>query len=387
MAQEEILIVDDSCSSLMWLSELMSSMNYKVTCAKNAHDALSILDNSNPDLILLDVDMPEMSGLELCVLIKKQERFKDVPILFQSVLADSNIRIEGLTAGAADFLSKPYNPDEILLRVGIHLKLHALQTNLEETVAKRTEQLVTEIAERKSIETDLLQSKKQLRQLAEHLQDVREEERRRIAREIHDELGQTLSLANIELKTITTLLSAVGGVNTKLRSVLQRLDYSLKKSAETARSISENLRPGMLDTLGLKPALEFHIANFAKTTQLACNTEIRLDNQADIDSHHATVVFRVIQESLTNIAKHANARSVSIHVIGTEEWLLVIIQDDGVGIQNSGGPRKDSFGLIGMAERAEMLGGELVVETSKGGGTKIEVFLPLNSTHKCNARP
>jgi signal transduction histidine kinase len=377
MAQEEILIVDDSSSSLMWLSELMSGVNYKVTCAKNAQDALSILDNVNPDLILLDVDMPEMSGLELCVLIKKQERFKNVPILFQSVLADSNIRIEGLTAGAADFLSKPYNPDEILLRVGIHLKLRALQTNLEETVAKRTEQLVTEIAERKIIEADLLQSKTQLRQLAEHLQNVREEERRRIAREIHDELGQMLSLANIELKTLTILLSGLDCANTQLSPVLQRLDYSLKKSAETARSISENLRPGMLDTLGLKPALEFHIANFAKITKLACHTEIRLDNRADIDDHHATVVFRVVQESLTNIAKHANANSVSIRVIGSEEWLLVMIEDDGVGMQNSGGPRENSFGLIGMAERAEMLGGELVVESSAGGGTKIEVFLPM----------
>lgn len=355
----------------------MTNAGLDVICAQSGAGALNLLETARPDLILLDVDMPDMNGLELCSEIRGMPAFKDVPILFQSVLSDSNIRVEGLKAGAADFLSKPYQPDEILLRVGIHLKIHALQTKLEEAVKERTRQLTAEIHERKQVEKDLIKSKQELRSLALHLQDVREAERKRIAREIHDELGQTLSLAQIELKTLSKSLDPEDGTATE---VLERASGAVAKSAEIARSISENLRPGMLDVLGLKPALEHHIDNFSKATGLECEFSVSLNEALVLDDKYATAVFRIVQESLTNIAKHARASRVDVQLMGNTEGILVIIKDNGIGLPAAFRVgNKPSFGLVGIRERVAVFGGDLIIEGKPGTGTKVEAFLPLEA--------
>ncbi|MEH6355415.1 MAG: response regulator [Marinobacter sp.] len=374
MVKEEVLIVDDSRSSLTWLSQLVSSAGYGVICVRDGREALALLETVQPDLILLDVDMPGMSGLELCSAIKQQKRFEHVPVLFQSVLTDSNIRIEGLKAGAADFLSKPYQPDEILLRVKIHLKLHALQTKLEVAVERRTQQLSMEIIQRQQVEKNLIESTQRLQSLTAHLQEIREEERKRIAREIHDELGQSLSLAQIELDRLSGI---VGQEREEVVQLFNRLKSCLASSADTARSISENLRPGMLDLLGLKPALEHHIKTFEQATGLPCQIKIELNDDLELEDRHATAVFRIVQESLTNIAKHAQASRVGVSVLGNEEGLMVSVQDNGVGIEARSSHGRNAFGLQGMAERVEMLDGQLTTESLPGKGTRVEAFFPL----------
>lgn len=355
----------------------MSSEGYDVICVQDGQDALALLETAQPDLILLDVDMPGLNGLELCSAIKKMDKFEHVPVLFQSVLSDSNVRVEGLRVGAADFLSKPYQPSEILLRVRIHLTLYALRTKLEQTVEQRTLELTSEIARRQQFETDLIASKTSLKALTSHLQEVREEERKRIAREIHDQLGQTLSLAQIELKRLSGILE---GESNEVTDLLDRIHSSVATSSDIARSISENLRPGRLDVLGLKPALEYHIKTFEETTSLHCHTEIRLCDDQVLEDQYATAVFRIVQESLTNVAKHAQASEVTISIWGSEEGLMAIIQDDGIGVEATSNHQRATFGVLGMAERVEVLDGEFTIESLPGQGTRIEAFFPFGNS-------
>ncbi|MGP9833589.1 ATP-binding response regulator [Marinobacter sp. NSM] len=373
----EILVVDDSRSSLIWLAELLSSEGHRVICARSGAEALSLLETLKPDLVLLDVSMPDISGIDLCRTIKSREEFVEIPVIFQSVHTDSETRIKGLRAGAADFLSKPYQQDEILLKVGIHLKIHSLQTQLEQQVETRTKQLTAEIVERRRIEADLIASKHELRALALHLQTVREQERKRIAREIHDELGQTLSLAKIELRR---MMDIIPEEHHALVTVLESTTSFICQASETARAISENLRPGMLDVLGLGAALENHFSGFSRSTGIECKSTLNLPEPDGLNEDQATTVFRVIQECLTNIAKHAEATLVRVNVDLEEKNIFIIVEDNGRGFNYSDrSSGKNSLGLIGMRERVAAFGGDLRIEGRADQGTTVKIFWPLEN--------
>jgi signal transduction histidine kinase len=155
----------------------------------------------------------------------------------------------------------------------------------------------------------------------------------------------------------------------------------LDRTANTARTISENLRPGMLDVLGLGAALEYHIAGFIETTNIPCT--LLLDRmEFNLDRKVATVVFRIVQEALTNIARHAQAKSVNVQLSDMDQEILVIIQDDGKGMSNdSEKPKKHTFGLLGMNERVTLLGGHLLIKTAPGKGTRIEASIPRHPSN------
>ena len=374
MSKEKILVVDDTVSSLIWLAQLMSDEGYEVICAKSGEKALELLDSLAPTLILLDVNMPGLGGVELCRRIKEKPDLSAVPVLFQSVSTDSETKIEGLKAGAADFVSKPYQPEEIILRVRTHLELYRFRTMLEKMVEVRTRQLRNEVNERRQAEQETAASKQKLRELGAHLQEVREEERKRIAREIHDALGQSLSVAQIELKRLE---AAIKNGEQEMDAMVSGLRGSLNDAAETARNISENLRPGTLDVLGLGPTLENLVAKFAASTGIDCRAQVELSEDLEIEDRHATTLYRIAQESLTNVAKHAQATDVRVHLIGSEEGLILTVHDNGVGLTSASESGRQGFGLRGMQERAEILGGSLSLESDEGLGTQVEVFLPL----------
>ena len=374
MAKDKILIVDDTATSLMSLAEVVSRAGYEVICAKSGEKALEILDSLRPDLILLDVQMPGMDGLELCRRIKLQEPLLCTPVIFQSVADDSETKIEGLKAGAADFVSKPYQPDEILLRIRTHLELQSLQNTLEEMVESRTRQLKSEIRERRRKEKELKVSRQNFRKLGAHMQEVREQERKHIAREIHDALGQSLTVAQIELKRLKT---SYREGRQDIEDLLDAVNASISEAADTARSISENLRPGMLDVLGLKPALENYLQRFLQATGMSGHADINIGEDLIIEDKHAIASFRIAQESLTNVARHAQASKVSVDVMANENGIILAVQDNGVGVIEPERSDRNSFGIQGMRERAEMLGGSLTLESEDGTGTRVEAFIPF----------
>jgi two-component system, NarL family, sensor histidine kinase UhpB len=233
-----------------------------------------------------------------------------------------------------------------------------------------------DISERKAAEDELLRSRAQLRELSSHLQSVREEERARISRELHDELGQTLTAMKIELIWIRDHLSSPQNI---LCSHVDRLVSVADRSVTDLRRIAADLRPMILDELGLVSAIKWLTQNSAEMSGL----EICLSfDREDIvyDAAVSTAVFRIIQESLTNVLRHGQARQASVSARHVADELRLEIADDGRGIDNTALPQ-DRLGIVGMRERAYALGGSVDVSGSPNGGTLVSVRIPL--TKRC----
>jgi len=229
----------------------------------------------------------------------------------------------------------------------------------------------TDIEDRKRAESGLQHSFEQLRALAARLQSVREEERTRVAREIHDELGQTLTAIKIDL----AFLISERPEDEKYR--LQRGQSILKLVEETIRTvrrISTELRPGILDDLGPVAAVEWAAEEFQARTGIKCHIDLS-DADIAIDSERATALFRIFQETLTNVARHANATEVNVRLAEENGYLTLEVRDNGRGIGDEQlSPR--SLGILGMRERALLIGGEFNISGSPGQGTTVRVRIP-----------
>jgi signal transduction histidine kinase len=230
--------------------------------------------------------------------------------------------------------------------------------------------IFSDISERKKIEQELADYREHLRELTRFLQDVREDERTSIARELHDEFGQALTALRIDL---SWLRKRSNDTHDDFRLRLDTSRALVERTIESLRRISEGLRPGMLDVLGLAAALEHLVSQFEQRWQITCTFHADRD-EYDLDKNQSIVVFRLVQEALTNVSRHAHATEVDIDLREKGDNLCLVIQDDGVGFDTAR-PRK-GFGLLGMSERVRMLGGEIDIDG--GQGTRIVVTLPLN---------
>ena len=238
--------------------------------------------------------------------------------------------------------------------------------------------IFSDITERKQNEDELRRQRQQLeesaarlRELAEFLQTVREEERARIARELHDEMGQALTALRIDLGWLRSKCLPLG------TTAVDRVGSALgvvEQSIVSLRRISEDLRPAMLDSLGLAAAVEHHVAQFSERTGIPCRLSMNRE-EFELDDRLATTVFRIVQETLTNVARHAGASEVSVQIFETEDGIRLSMRDNGRGF--SGANAKKTFGLLGMRERIAMLGGRLEIDSRPGQGTRIEGWLPL----------
>ncbi len=230
-----------------------------------------------------------------------------------------------------------------------------------------------DVTERKKVETELQYSYQQLQELTAHLHRVREEERTRIAREIHDELGQQLTGLKMDASWIGKKIAMEDkSVKEKLGNMISLIDETVK----TVRRIASELRPGILDDLGLLPALEWQCEEFEKRTGIKSHFQTDLSD-FNPERNLSTNIFRLYQEALTNIARHANATSVETLVEQRDGHLWLIIRDNGQGFDLEEVKKKHSLGLIGMKERALMLRGELSIESDTSAGTVIILKIPL----------
>jgi two-component system sensor histidine kinase UhpB len=239
--------------------------------------------------------------------------------------------------------------------------------------------IVRDIAERRRADIELKQSREQLRSLAAHLQDVREEERIRIAREVHDELGQMITGLRMDLSWMEKRLVAIADaaarepLAAKAKAMFELLDGMVK----TVRKIASELRPGVLDDLGLAPALEWQARDWQTRTGIECQVSANLEG-VTVSPECGTALFRIFQETLTNVARHAQATRVNAQISASNGWSTMEIQDNGRGITGEDRRRTKSFGLLGMSERARLLGGEFNISGDPGKGTTVRVKIPLN---------
>ncbi|MDB5906652.1 MAG: histidine kinase [Massilia sp.] len=241
-----------------------------------------------------------------------------------------------------------------MLRVLAQRELQNANDTLESMVVQRTEQLAV---------------------LSRHLISISEEEKARLARELHDEMGANLTAISIDINAVTDRLKPEHGV---LAGMLERARATLVDTVELKRRIVENLRPSLLDNLGLSAALHSYCEEYARLTGLDC--EALVDGEVDVAGPmQAIAVFRIVQEALNNIAKYAQARHVIVHLVREADCLLLEVIDDGVGIEVDAARKPKSHGLLGMRERALLLGGSLHVKRGVNDiGTCVEALIPLS---------
>jgi len=235
-----------------------------------------------------------------------------------------------------------------------------------------------DVTTRKQAEEQLRQSREQLRALSSHLQSVREEERTHIAREVHDELGQALTALKIDLHGLQHALTRKAGseidrLTAKIKSMSNLIDTTI----HSVRRIATELRPGILDDLGLVAAIEWQAGDFQIRTGIRCEVASSVDYVA-LGRDRSTAAFRILQETLTNVARHAGASRVAIELKQDDGNLVLEVTDNGKGITEHDIAGSGSLGLLGMRERAHLLGGELEIGGTADEGTAVIVRIPLS---------
>jgi PAS domain S-box-containing protein len=232
--------------------------------------------------------------------------------------------------------------------------------------------ILRDVTARTRAEAALRESRQEIQDLALAASNAREQEKSRIARELHDELGQALTALKLDVNWLKAQLANPTADTTRKLDGMQVL---LDGTVASARRIAADLRPLMLDDLGLTAAAEWLVNNFTSRTGIPCELVIG-EGDLDLPDPHATAVFRVLQECLTNIARHAKAAQVEATLERTADKVLLTVGDNGRGFTPGLGRQPGSYGLVGIKERALLLGGEVRIESSPGKGTRIEMTIP-----------
>jgi signal transduction histidine kinase len=382
----DILVVDDEIANLRLLSETLGREGYQVRPSNNPQLALDSALTQPPKLILLDVKMPEMDGFEVCKRLKQDERTADIPIIFISALQDVQDRIRGFEAGGVDFISKPFQEEEVLARVRTHMDLHNLQLNLEEMVARRTAELENEINERKQAEHKLLDYQQRIKAMASQLAIVEEKERQRIAVDLHDHVGQSLALARMQLAS-----ARKSAAESALADTLDDISDTLLEALEDTQQLMLELSSPAMNESGLSAAisewLELQIGS-----RHGIKTEF-IDNIPDdpgkrLDVNVRTIIFRNVRELLFNVVKHARANKIRVRLEDRNTFMRIIVEDDGTGFDPSSltqtRSKTSGFGLFSVKELLTDLGGSLRIVSEPGKGCTAILSVPFGGDDNKN---
>jgi signal transduction histidine kinase len=230
-----------------------------------------------------------------------------------------------------------------------------------------------DISPRKAAEEELLQSQADLRRLAANVESAREEERTRIAREIHDELGQAMTALKMDVSWLEKkALSDPALLAEKTQEMIQLIDDTIR----TIRRIATELRPGVLDNLGIQAAIEWQAQEFGRHTGIACSLAFS-PKSVTLDDLRSTALFRILQETLTNVARHAGATAVQIALQVDASNAILEVRDNGKGFSADDPASLNTFGIIGIRERVSHLRGAVTFTSAAGQGTTVRVQLPL----------
>jgi signal transduction histidine kinase len=362
-SQACILVVDDDARNRMAMEALLQSSGHSVVLAESGEEALRRVEDRDFAVILMDARMPGVDGFAAARTIRERERSRTTPIIFLTgAYEDFPSMFRGYEAGAVDYMVKPIVPEVLKFKISVFVDLY--NKNLA---------LTREIAERRRAEEHLRNSEENLRALAARLQSVREEEWTRIAREIHDELGQALTGLKMDLTWVAKKLAPEQKtLAAKADSMFDLIDGTI----QSVRKIATRLRPEVLDELGLAPAIEWQAKEFQKRSGLRCKLSLPPE-ELGLDRERATAAFRIFQELLTNIARHADATRVDVALRVERGVLLLEVDDNGKGIDESAMVNPKSLGILGMRERALPFGGGIEITGMRDQGTRVKVSIPL----------
>lgn len=232
-----------------------------------------------------------------------------------------------------------------------------------------------DITQRKQAENELSVSRQELRNLSNYLQDAREKDRKHVAREIHDELGQLLSLLKIDLFWIE---KHERESEKPFTEKIQTMEKTIDLAIQTVQKISRELRPSMLDNLGLIPAIEWQTTEFESRTGIKCEVKLQID-EIELSSEVSIATFRVLQETLTNVVRHSEATRVKVILSNKSGEVVLKIKDNGKGITQKQISDHRSFGIIGIKERIRCLNGSVRISGKPGRGSIVQVSIPYES--------
>lgn len=373
-AEYYILIVDDTPANLGVIVDYLEQYGFGIMIARSGESALQKVHYSPPDLILLDVLMPTMDGFEICQRLKADEATKDIPVIFMTSLTGTEDKVKGFEVGAVDYVTKPLHQEEVLARITTHLRLRDLTLGLQE---KNRQLELSSRTERERLFEAVNQQREQLRALANRLTEIQEAERKQLARDLHDHLGQILTAISINLTAIKNELPP--DCTPQVSERLAEASTLTAQTLEQVRELSLNLRPPMLDDLGLIPTLRWYIKQYAN--RLAIETKFEaLGLEERLSPELETALYRVVQEALNNVAKHAQASQVQLRLERKGGAIVACIEDNGQGfdvakvIGRKG--MVNGTGLLGMRERMTLLGGRLDIRSRPGHGTQLLVEVP-----------
>lgn len=349
-----LLLEDDPADAeLIQFFLRRSGIRFSADIASDEKEFLKALNRNGFDAVLADNALPQYSSIEALRIIKQKNPFVAFILVTGTVSEEFAVNI--IQQGADDYILKN--------------SLTRLPSALSKAVENKKLQKEKYLAEKEMSELN-----EQLRDLTAHVQDVREEEQIRIAREIHDELGQMLTTIKMDIVTAgKNLERSPADVSGNLSDALKMVDNTIT----TIRRIASGLRPGILDDLGLIAALEWQSRDFEKHHNIKClfaapDADLRLSKNV------STGLYRIYQEALTNIARHSGAEKVITILTSTNDNITLTISDNGRGFDPREIKVKKTLGLIGIKERAIIMKGSLFIESATGKGTKIIVTVPAS---------
>lgn len=370
-----ILIVDDTPVNLGVVVDFLQSYGFGIRIARSGESALKRVQYDPPDVILLDVLMPGLDGFEICRRLKENEATTDIPVIFMTSLTNVEDKVKGFELGAVDYVTKPLHQEEVLARITTHLRLRDLTRTLADQ--KRQLEISSRIEQARLFEA-VSQQREQLQILTARLNEVQEAERKALARELHDELGQALTGININLVAIKNLLpeSCFQQIEERVVEAQTLTEQTLKQM----REMSLNLRPPMLDDLGVVSTLRWYIKRYAQRVDI--KTEFQaIGFKERLAPDVETTLYRVAQEALTNVARHAQAGKVRLRLERAENKVWASIEDDGRGfeVQDVIAHKlpAQGAGLFGIRERVTALGGTFDIQSQPGQGTRLSIEIPV----------
>jgi two-component system sensor histidine kinase UhpB len=294
--------------------------------------------------------MPAMDGFEVCRRLRSTPQLAEVPIVILTALDDHASLMTGIEAGADDYLTKPINRQELVARVRTITRLNRYRT--------------------------LMEQRENLREMAGRVIIAQEEERKRISRELHDDLGQALTTHMLDLRN---LQEDVSDSDKELCDRLQLLRDHTDDIFSTIYRLAQDLRPPALDTLGLKLAIQTYCTEYTRHSNLPVDIEIDQTLPEFSDVYNITL-YRALQEALNNILKHAQANQVWVELCVEDNMIALTVQDNGKGFIYNG-PQSNGIGLIGLDERLTLAGGNLKVTSTPKRGTILSAQLPLSEAY------
>lgn len=355
-----VLLIDDEDLVVAHVKRILERAGFAFHAAPSAHAGLALAAAVHPDVILIDQVLPGLDGTGLLRLVRRDDLLSTVPVIMISGRAGETDRIAALGEGADDFVAKPFSNKELVARIEANVRL----VKLRRDATWRQGELLR-----------LRQSQQELRTLLDTVQRVRDDERRMLAREVHDQLGQILTVARVDIRLLQDRLAAperppsTGEIQAELRAALSGIDLAIA----AVQDIAALLRPPELEEGGLVAALRWQAADMRRRARIDCVVRHDPAGYVEPPPFVAGELLRMCQEALTNVLRHAGARRVVVQVAMRNACLLVRVCDDGAGIPRASLRAPASLGLTGMRERAASIRASVHIYGRRGRGTMVAI--------------